>query len=68
MPKMPKFKPKKALVKRLKVTGRGKLIARKPGASHLKSRKSPKRLRRMRKTNVITPQFERSCKRLMGLA
>ncbi len=68
MPAKIKFKPKKALVKRLKVTGRGKLIARKPGTSHLKSRKSPKRLRRMRKTNVITPQFERACKRLMGLA
>lgn len=63
-----KFKPKKALVKRIKVTGTGKLMRAKPGAGHLKSAKSPKRLRRMRKTSAITPQFERNLKRLMGLA
>jgi len=46
---MPKMKTNKALAKRLKVTGRGKILRRKAGAGHLKSVKSPKRLRRMRK-------------------
>ena len=60
-----KFKPKKSLLKRIKVTGRGKLLKNKPGSSHLKSRKSSKRLRQMRQQSEIAPQFTRTAKRLM---
>ena len=63
-----KYKPKKSLVKRIKVTGTGKLIRHKAGAGHLKSRKTSKRLRRMRKVAAITPQFERNLKRLLKIA
>ena len=42
---MPKIKTHKATAKRFKVTGSGKLMRRKVGASHLR-RNKPKRVRR----------------------
>jgi large subunit ribosomal protein L35 len=59
-------KTKKSISKRIKVTGTGKLMRHMPGAGHLKSRKSPKRLRNMRKTAEIAPNFTRTLKRLIG--
>lgn len=60
-------KTKKSLSKRVKVTATGKIMRRKPGAGHLKSRKSPKRLRGFRKEGQIPPAFERSARRLLGM-
>lgn len=65
---MPKQKTRKAAAKRLKVTGTGKILRHAPGRGHLKSRKTPKQLRRMRKTSAIPPQFQRNMKRLLGIA
>jgi large subunit ribosomal protein L35 len=42
---MPKMKTHKATVKRLKVTGSGKIVRRRAGAAHLLSKKSSKRKR-----------------------
>ncbi len=50
---MPKMKSSKALKKRIKVTGTGKVKARKAGHSHLLSSKSGKHLRRLRGTLMI---------------
>ena len=64
---MPKQKTNKSVVKRVKVTGSGKLTRRSPGASHLKSRKSPKRLRRFRSTKAFDTAFAKQAKRMMGM-
>lgn len=64
---MPKQKTKKSLSKRVKVTARGKIMRHMPGCGHLKSSKTAKRIRRMRKERTIAPQFERAAKRLLGL-
>ena len=64
---MPKVKTRKAVAKRLKVTARGKILRRRPGAGHLKSRKSPKRLRRFRKSCEVSASFVRQAKRLLGM-
>jgi len=64
---MPKMKTNKALRKRLKVTARGKLMRYSPGAGHLKSRKSPKRLRAFRKEKVLTGGFAKQAKRMLGM-
>ena len=64
---MAKVKTNKALRKRLKVTARGKLMRHRAGAGHLKSRKSPKRIRRFRKETAVSSSFARQAKRLMGL-
>lgn len=65
---MPQVKQKtnKSAAKRIKITGSGKLMRRKPGTGHLKSRKSAKRLRNMRKEQPIAPMFTRTLKRMLG--
>lgn len=64
---MPKMKTNKSVAKRVKVTARGKLMRHRPGAGHLKSRKSNKQLRRMRKACLVAPGFARRAKALLGL-
>ena len=46
-------KTKKAAVKRIKVTGTGKLMRRKPGLRHLASSKSSKRKRKLGKAGQV---------------
>ena len=64
---MPKMKTNKAVAKRVKVTGRGKLMRHRPGAGHLKSRKSPKRLRRMRTRSAVPSGFARHVRNKLGI-
>jgi large subunit ribosomal protein L35 len=64
---MPKVKTRKSVLKRIKVTARGKLLRHRVGAGHLKSRKSPKRIRRFRKPAEISKGFRRQTLRLLGL-
>jgi len=64
---MPKMKTNKSVAKRLKVTGRGKLMRHRPGAGHLKSRKSPSRIRRFRKSMGLSASFTRHAKRRLGI-
>lgn len=64
---MSKGKTNKSLRRRVKVTAGGKLMRRRPGAGHLKSRKSPKRIRRFRKEVEMPKGFARQAKRLLGM-
>jgi ribosomal protein L35 len=64
---MPKMKNNKAMQRRLKVTGRGKLLRRRPGGGHLKSGKSPKRIRRFRQPTGLSKAFAKHARRLLGL-
>ena len=64
---MPKMKTNKSIAKRVRVTGRGKLVRNRPGAGHLKSRKSPKRLRRLRKATTVSAGMGKRVKKLLGL-
>ena len=64
---MPKFKTNKAIAKRVKVTAGGKVKRHRAGGGHLKSRKSPKRIRRFRKEAELSPGFAKHAKRMMGL-
>lgn len=50
---MPKLKTKKAVAKRFKITGTGKVMHYGSGGSHLLSGKSAKRKRRIRKSHVL---------------
>jgi large subunit ribosomal protein L35 len=63
---MPKMKTKKAIVKRVKVSASGKVFRHKAGGGHLKSRKSPSRLRRFRKGLEVTGPFAKQIKRMLG--
>jgi large subunit ribosomal protein L35 len=52
---MPKMKTHKATAKRLKVTGRGKIMHKAPGGAHLLSGKSRRRKRRFKLLKPIHP-------------
>lgn len=64
---MPKQKTKKSIVKRVKVTARGKLIRHKAGSGHLKSRKTNSQLRSYRKGQAIPAGFERQIRRMLRI-
>ena len=64
---MPKMKTNKSVAKRVRVTARGKLLRNKAGAGHLKSRKSPKRLRGLRKVTSVPKAFAKHARRLLGM-
>lgn len=50
---MPKLKTKKSVAKRVKITGTGKIKHFSPGGSHLLSKKSTKRKRRIKKSSLL---------------
>ena len=62
---MPKMKTKRSLVKRVKVTGRGKLKRYKSGHSHLLTSKSKPRKRKLRQSTIVEGRNERRMKRLL---
>ena len=64
---MPKVKTRKSVAKRIKITANGKLLRRRPGSGHLKSRKTPGQIRRFRKAADVPPSFVRMAKRMLGM-
>jgi large subunit ribosomal protein L35 len=50
---MPKIKTNRAAAKRFKKTGRGKFVFAKSHASHILTKKTTKRKRRLRKSQII---------------
>lgn len=62
---MPKLKTNRAAAKRFKTTGTGKLKRYRAGKSHILTKKSPKRKRRLR-TGVMTDESNvKQMKRLL---
>lgn len=51
---MPKNKTHKGLLKRIRITKSGKVRHNSAGYKHLRSKKSPSRLRRLRKGSVVS--------------
>ncbi len=49
---MPKLKTHKGLLKRVKITGRGKVKYKKPGKQHLNSHMSGQKLRKLRRDGI----------------
>ncbi len=64
---MPKMKTRKAVAKRIKVTGSGKLMRRRPMRGHLRSRKSARRLRNLRKSRPLAKPFAKRARKLLGI-
>lgn len=64
---MPKMKTVKSAAKRFKVTGTGKLKRESAYRSHILTSKSPKRLRQLRKDQLVSANDEARIKRLLGL-
>jgi large subunit ribosomal protein L35 len=62
---MPKMKTKKTAAKRFKLSGTGRVRRSKQGGNHCMINKSRKRLRRLRKNDMVEKSFERKVKRLI---
>ena len=64
---MPKMKSKKALKKRVKVTGTGKLKRHSAYISHLSHNKSHKQIRQLRKASLVSKSDYKRVKDLIQL-
>lgn len=65
---MPKIKTKKALLKRIKITGSGKLFrSHQNRTGHLRRNKSKEALRRYHRSVEIHKSLEKDMKRLLGI-
>jgi large subunit ribosomal protein L35 len=62
---MPKMKTNRAAAKRFRVTGSGKIRRPKQGLQHGMQEKSKKRLRRLRKNDMVDKTFEKRIKLLL---
>ena len=62
---MPKMKTNKSVAKRFKVTGSGKVKRRKAFKSHILTKKSPERKRRLRHADMCAPGDARRIKRML---
>ncbi len=62
---MPKMKTKRALAKRVKVTGTGKLKIHSAYTSHLSHNKSQKQKRHLRKASIVSKSDYKRVKFLM---
>jgi large subunit ribosomal protein L35 len=61
-----KMKTNRAAAKRFKVTGSGRIKRNKAYHGHLFTAKSPKRLRNLRKSDMMAPCDEKRAKRMLG--
>jgi len=59
---MPKMKSKRAAKKRFKITGTGRVRRSKAGLNHCMQEKSKKRLRRLRKNDMVDKTMEKRIK------
>ena len=62
---MPKIKTNRAAAKRLKTTGTGKIVYRKSCASHMLTKKTTKRKRRLRQAHLISKSDRREIRLLL---
>ncbi|UCD87546.1 MAG: 50S ribosomal protein L35 [Desulfobacterales bacterium] len=65
---MPKMKTNRGAAKRFKVTGKGKVMYSKSNASHILTKKTSKRKRKLRKSDVIDKSNKTRVKKLIPYA
>ena len=64
---MPKLKPHKGILKRMKVTKTGKVIRRKANKGHLMSSKTGKRRRNLGRAAVAASSDMQRLRRMLGI-
>ncbi len=62
---MPKMKTNRAAAKRFKVSGKGRVRRPKGGGNHGMQEKSRKRLRRLRKNDMVDKSFQKRIKLML---
>lgn len=63
---MPKMKTNRSAAKRFKKTGTGKFRRQRAYRSHILTKKSPKRKRRLRQPALVAKADEKRVRRLLG--
>ncbi len=63
---MPKLKTHRGAAKRFKLTGKGKVKHHHSETSHILTKKSQKRKRKLRKATIASAAFTKTLKRLIG--
>lgn len=61
-----KMKTNRAAAKRFKLTGSGRVKRNKAYHGHLFTRKSPKRLRNLRKSSLVSPADQSRAKKMLA--
>jgi large subunit ribosomal protein L35 len=64
---MPKQKTNRSAAKRFKITGTGKIRRNKAFRSHILTKKSPKRKRKLRHSTLVAKADVKRVKRMLGL-
>lgn len=64
---MSKLKTKKSAAKRFKLTGTGKVKRRQAYASHILTKKSPKRKRNLRKWKIVSSADQKRVRRMLNM-
>jgi len=62
---MPKMKTNRAAAKRFKVTGTGKIVRARANKSHILTKKSAQRKRRLRQTTVVDAINVRALRKML---
>lgn len=65
---MPKLKTRKSVAKRFKITGTGKIMHYRSGKSHILTKKSSKRKRRLAKPKLLKGAQARMIKKMLPYA
>lgn len=63
-----KHRTRKAVKKRFKITGTGKVLRRRQNSRHLRTNKSKKAIRRYRKPVEVTGEYAKKIKQMLGIA
>ena len=63
---MPKLKSHRGAAKRFKVTATGKVVRRRAMKSHILTKKSTQRKRRLRQPTTVHPTMEKTIKELLS--
>ena len=62
---MPKQKTHRGAAKRFKVSAKGKVMRHHSETSHILTKKTTKRKRKLRKSTEVAPAFEKTIKKLL---
>ncbi len=63
---MPKMKTKRSAAKRIKRTGRGRLLRSSPGQNHASTVKNARRMRRLRAKKEVTGKEKKNIETLLA--
>ena len=62
---MPKMKTHRGAAKRFKVSANGKVLRRRSEKSHILSKKTTKRKRKLRHGTTVSPAFQKTVKKML---